>query len=228
MKDRIIVSKMNEYLYTATQELCTWLNNMLPRVSDEWWRECVLENLSHSQRELALDNNFDKLEQFDLAALLRIADKSWYDMRSFAYLPTSDRECVRAMMKVRNNWAHFSGSVFDKDMVIKDLNVILNFFEAVIITNKYTEDIRDFSQSVENSDFSAVYEEEATPTISTSEVIAANNDDIQETVTNEVVIKVVKDDKEWKVVSDDAFVDAILGGLSVAAEELENAFSVEE
>jgi len=228
MKDRIIVSKMNEYLYTATQELCTWLNNMLPRVSDEWWRECVLENLSHSQRELALDNNFDKLEQFDLAALLRIADKSWYDMRSFAYLPTSDRECVRAMMKVRNNWAHFSGSVFDKDMVIKDLNVILNFFEAVIITNKYTEDIRDFSQSVENSDFSAVYEEETTPTISTSEVIAANNDDIQETVTNEVVIKVVKDDKEWKVVSDDAFVDAILGGLSVAAEELENAFSVEE
>lgn len=48
------------------------------------------------------------------------------------------------------------------------------------------------------------------------------------TVTNEVVIKVVKDDKEWKVVSDDAFVDAILGGLSAAAEELENAFNVEE
>ena len=122
MNDKIIVSKMNEYLYTATQELCTWLNKMLPRVTDEWWRECVLENLSHSQRDIALDNDYDKLEQFDLAALLRIADKSWYDMRSFAYLPTSDRECVRAMVKVRNNWAHFSGSVFDKDVLKQKLN----------------------------------------------------------------------------------------------------------
>lgn len=44
------------------------------------------------------------------------------------------------------------------------------------------------------------------------------------TVTNEVVIKVVKEDKEWKIVSDDAFVDAILGGLASAAEELGKTF----
>ena len=36
MNERFVVSKINEYLYTATQELCGWLNKMLPRVTDEW------------------------------------------------------------------------------------------------------------------------------------------------------------------------------------------------
>ena len=180
MNDKLIVSKMNEYLYTATQELCTWLNNMLPRVTDEWWRECVLDNLSHSQREIALDNNYDKLEQFDLAALLRIADKSWYDMRSFAYLPTADRERVRAMMKVRNNWAHFSESILDKDIVIRDLNTILEFFESVIITNKYTEDIKEFIAAVETADFSAVYSEQEDVDPSVSVAPAASYGEIQD------------------------------------------------
>ncbi len=163
MNDKIIVSKINGYLYSAAKELCAWLNTMLPRVTDEWWQECVLSNLSYAQRSYAVDNQYNSLEQFDLAALLRITDKSWYDMRSFAYLPTSDRECVRAMMKVRNNWAHYTGGVFDKDIVIRDLGIILNFFESVIVTNKYTENIQIFTQAVETTNFSAVYaESEAT------------------------------------------------------------------
>ena len=158
MNERFVVSKVNGYLHSATRELCAWLNKMLPRVTDEWWQECVLNNLSYAQKEIAFNNGYTELNQFDLAALLRIADKSWYAMRSFAYLPTSDRECVRSMMKVRNNWAHCAGSIPDKDVVIKDLEVILNFFESVIITNIYTEDICDFKKEIEATDFSCIYE----------------------------------------------------------------------
>ncbi len=141
MDEKHIVSKVNEYLHAATKELCTWLQKMLPRVTENWWQECVISNLSYTQKQLALDNGYTKLEQFDLAALLRITDKSWYDMRSFAYLPTSEREYVRAMMKLRNNWAHCAGILPDKDIVLNDLNVLYNFFESVIITNSYLEDI---------------------------------------------------------------------------------------
>ena len=129
MNERYIVSKINEYLHSATKELCVWLEKMLPRVTEDWWNECVMSNLSYAQQELARENGYDKLEQFDLAALLRIANKSWYDMRTFAYLPTSERDCVRSMMKVRNNWAHCAGTLPDKDVVLQDLNVILDFFE---------------------------------------------------------------------------------------------------
>jgi isoleucyl-tRNA synthetase len=169
MDERKVVSKINEYLHTATKELCTWLSNMLPRVTNEWWQECVISNLSFAQKMLAEERGYTQLDQFDLAALLRVADKSWYDMRSFAYLPTSQRECVRAMMKVRNNWAHIAGAIYEKDVIIKDLNVILNFFETVIVTNKYTDGINELIAAVETTDFSAVYNEDteessATPT----------------------------------------------------------------
>lgn len=49
------------------------------------------------------------------------------------------------------------------------------------------------------------------------------------TVTNEVDIKVVKNEnKEWKIEADDTFVNAVLGGLMDAAKSLENAFTTEE
>lgn len=45
------------------------------------------------------------------------------------------------------------------------------------------------------------------------------------TVVNEVSIQVVKEDNTWKIASDDALVDALLGGLAAAAEELENSLN---
>jgi len=160
MNEQAIVSKMHEYLHIATKELCAWLGKMLPRVGEDWWQVCVMDNLSFVQRQYASENGYSKLEDLDLAALLRVADKSWYDMRSFAYLPTRDRQCVRDMMKVRNNWAHLSGAISDKDVVLRDLDTILSFFESVMVTNKYTQGIDEFRQAIEGTDFSAVFEEE--------------------------------------------------------------------
>ncbi len=46
------------------------------------------------------------------------------------------------------------------------------------------------------------------------------------TVTNEVYIKVVKnEDKKWEVEAEDDFVNAVLGGLMDAVEEMSNAFN---
>ncbi len=178
MNEQAIVSKMNEYLHIATKELCAWLGKMLPRVSEEWWQVCVIDNLSYTQKEFAREKGYEKLEDLDLAALLRVADKSWYDMRSFAYLPTRDRQCVRDMVKVRNNWAHISGAIADKDVVLRDLDMILAFFENVMVTNKYTQGINDFKNAVESTDFSAVFEE-APVTVKQPEQITATGD-IQE------------------------------------------------
>lgn len=158
MNEQIMVSKMHEYLHIATKELCAWLGQMLPRVGNDWWQVCVMDNLSFMQKQFAEENSYSVLEDLDLAALLRVADKSWYDMRSFAYLPTRDRQCVKDMMKVRNNWAHLAGAIADKDVVLRDLDTILAFFENVIVTNKYTQGISTFRSEVENADFSAVFE----------------------------------------------------------------------
>ena len=160
MNEQTIISKMHEYLHFATKELCAWLGKMLPRLGENWWQVCVMDNLSFVQRQYADEKGCSKLEDLDLAALLRVADKSWYDMRSFAYLPTKDRQCVRDMMKVRNNWAHLSGSVTDKDVVISDIDTILAFFENVIAAHEYTKGIEEFRQGIATTNFSAGFEEE--------------------------------------------------------------------
>ena len=180
MDERYVVSKVNGYLYSATKDLCEWLGKMLPRVTDEWWQECVLANLSYAQKDLATENGYTQLDQFDLAALLRIADKSWYSMRSFAYLPTKDRETVRSMMKVRNNWAHCAGSIPDKDVVLNDLAIILEFFEAVIVTNKYTNDIEEFKHQIANTDFTEVFESDTPAPVVVTQASETESGEIKE------------------------------------------------
>ena len=159
MNKQTIVGKMNEYLLIAAKELCAWLKMRLPRVCKEWWDECVIYNLSPHQLQNVRDNGYSKLEDLDLAALLRVADKSWFDMRSFEHLSSNDRQCVKDMAKVRIHWAHITGS-FGKDIVLKDLDILLVFFESVMMTRKYTLDINDFKSVVGNMNFSAVFEEE--------------------------------------------------------------------
>ncbi len=108
MNEAQIVSLVNDYLHKAAKSLSRWLDDMLPRSGEDWWEECVLSNLSYNQREQVKVQNIQKLEDFDLAALLRITDKSWFVMRNYAYLPTSERETIRDMVMVRNDWAHVS------------------------------------------------------------------------------------------------------------------------
>ena len=124
-----IVSRMNSYLHTSASILAEWLGKLLPKASEDWWEDCVIDKLSYNQAEIARERGYTELGQFDLAALLRIADKSWYAMRSVAFLPTRERECIRDMMRVRNNWAHVSAMLPGKDAILADLNTLHDFFD---------------------------------------------------------------------------------------------------
>ena len=141
MENDQIVSRMHTYLHTSAKLLEEWLGNLLPKTSDEWWEECVMEKLSYNQRETAMGKGFTRLGDFDLAALLRIADKSWYAMRNVAYLPTRERECIRDMMRVRNNWAHCSAVLPGKDTIIADLATWHQFFEQMECDDKLISEV---------------------------------------------------------------------------------------
>lgn len=74
MRTTELIGKINEYLHISANSLLNWLESILPKISENWWQECVLANLSYNQREIADINQYDKLADFDLAALLRITD----------------------------------------------------------------------------------------------------------------------------------------------------------
>ena len=152
MNAQKIISSVNSFLHEATVSLVDWLNRMLPRVTDKWWDECVLPSLSYTQREIAETKKFSKLSDFDLAALLRITNKSWYDMRTIAYLPTREREVVREMMTVRNNWAHCSAELPGKDIILRDLNTISAFLGQIGGSQVMCREIDKFILLIEQPD----------------------------------------------------------------------------
>lgn len=149
MDSQIIVSQVNTFLHEATLSLATWLENILPRVSPSWWEDCVMNSLSYSQREKAKNDHFTKLSDFDLAALLRIANKSWYDMRTIAFLPTEEREVVRDMIGVRNNWAHCSAELPGKDTIIGDLKTTIKLIQQTGGNDTVCNSIDSFIRSIE-------------------------------------------------------------------------------
>lgn len=161
-----IVRGMNTHLHTATKVLAEWLENLLPRVSENWWDECVIDNLSYNQRETAKSKKFTKLKDFDLAALLRIANKSWYSMRQVAFLPTRERGCIRDMMRVRNNWAHCGADLPGKDVILQDLNTLHEFFEQCECDEQLINEIERLNEKVKSSsmvDFDSLAQLEETP-----------------------------------------------------------------
>ena len=166
MQNDQIVSRMNTYLHTAAGVMADWLGKLLPKASDNWWEECVIDKLSYNQREMARNKGFTVLSDFDLAALLRIADKSWYALRSVAFLPTRERECIRDMMGVRNNWAHMSALLPGKDTILNDLTTIYNFFEQRECGSSLLDDVKDMIDEVKSPttvDFDGLNTEEQKP-----------------------------------------------------------------
>ena len=166
MQNDQIVSRMNTYLHTAAGVMADWLGKLLPKASDNWWEECVIDKLSYNQREMARNKGFTVLSDFDLAALLRIADKSWYALRSVAFLPTRERECIRDMMGVRNNWAHMSALLPGKDTILNDLTTIYNFFEQRECGSSLLNEVKDMIDEVKSPttvDFDGLNTEEQKP-----------------------------------------------------------------
>lgn len=156
MNEIKIIGQINELLYSATDLCCLWLNKMLPRLSDQWWNECVLSSLSFNQSQLAQEKNYTDLAQFDLAALLRIIDKNWYPMRDFAYLPTKDRETVRRMMRVRNAWAHLAGTLPSAANIRGDLQTISDFFRFIGATSQQSEKVAVLMDAIDTDDISSL------------------------------------------------------------------------
>lgn len=126
-----IISNINALLHETSVTLEAWLGKILPRVSNSWWDDCVLSSLSHAQREIAHKKNFSRLSDFDLAALLRIAKRSWYDMSTVVYLRSSERECICEMINVRNNWAHCGAELPGKDTILHDLKILRQFAQQL-------------------------------------------------------------------------------------------------
>ena len=99
---------MNNLIRVSTTELVRFLAKHLPAISDEWWEKHVVDRLSFQQQRMVQERNYGRLEQLDLAALLRVLDQNWFELSSSLRLPREGRHWVKELQTVRNKWAHAS------------------------------------------------------------------------------------------------------------------------
>lgn len=150
MDTSYIISKMNEYMFRLNQQLGSWLEKKLPKITEDWWQELVFNNLSPLQRETVLRKGIHEIKGLDLAALLRVLDRNWFVITSSFFVNNKERGNIRTMQEIRNTWAHITPNGISKARVIEDVNTIISLMQAFDASMKDTRDMENFIFDVED------------------------------------------------------------------------------
>ncbi|RIV86943.1 helicase [Aurantiacibacter zhengii] len=115
---------MHKELGLATGELAKFLELKLPSCSDGWWQSHVINKLSFHQQRIASERRQASLQQFDLAALLRIFDQNWFELSDRFALPREGRNWIKELQTIRNKWAHLSAEDTPPAEVYRDADTL--------------------------------------------------------------------------------------------------------
>ena len=149
MDDSYIIGKMNEFMHCLAEQVSRWLDIRLPKLTDEWWRDLVYNNLSQLQRNQVDQKNITELEGLDLAALLRVLDRNWFVITTSWFVHNRERQKIKDMMAVQNLWAHISFEELSKEKIISDVETIIELMQTFDAKMSETRDMEQFIMEIE-------------------------------------------------------------------------------
>jgi len=120
-----------ELFSLLTSEFRDYLDNTLPRISSDWWKDHVLSQLSFQQIKIVEQHSITELSQLDLAALLRILDRNWFEISRVEALPPGTRNYVKELQTIRNKWAHAGSEKVSNDDLFRDLDTMQRLATAI-------------------------------------------------------------------------------------------------
>lgn len=150
MTDAYIISKMDEYMFQLNAKIDGWLSKKLPQITDDWWQELVLNNLSQMQKDTVISRGITNISGLDLAALLRIVDRNWFIITSSFFINNKERANIKNMMGVRNTWAHIAPTDISKKRVIEDVETIMALMQVFDGSVSETRDMENFIFDIED------------------------------------------------------------------------------
>lgn len=121
MKAGYAEKKIKEFESVLCDRICVWLQERLPRITDNWWKELVVQKLS--QEDMSGTNDIG-LASLNLADLLNVIDKNWFVIWSVDCLSSKYRQTIWDMLTVQNAWEHILPRQITKDKIICDIKII--------------------------------------------------------------------------------------------------------
>ncbi len=126
-----IHTSISKLLLETSGQLSTFLQNLLPFLFDDWWKQAVVNNLSFQQKRLVEQRQLESLASLDLAALLRVLDQNWYQISTKLNLSSESRHFAKEMHTIRNRWAHAGAEGFPVEDTYRDLDTLQRFATVI-------------------------------------------------------------------------------------------------
>lgn len=130
----------------VAEEVREFLRCNLPKLSENWWDSCVIPALSYQQLRMVEEKGITSIGQLDLAALLRIVDRNWYELTPLNNLPREARNWLKEIQSVRNRWAHQTGEEHSHDDKFRDLDTVQRFIETISTNATLIQQIKSLKQ----------------------------------------------------------------------------------
>jgi molecular chaperone DnaK (HSP70) len=115
------------------QIACTaLLQESLPGIGGtDWWRRTVKWRLSVPQERALDERGITELSGLDLAALLRVLEKNWYELSTHLRLPREGRALINEVRNIRNRFAHESLAGTPAHDLYRDADTLCRFLALV-------------------------------------------------------------------------------------------------
>jgi ATP-dependent helicase HepA len=147
MDDRSTNVRVPSLLQKAAATICSFLDQILPPLSERWWEVLVLPHLSFQQRMAVEGKRVTNLSGLDLAALLRVLDSNWHEVSEKLALSTEDRHFLKELRTVRDRWAHSSVAEFAPEDVYRDLDTLQRFLIAIGADDDLLTEVRQAKEA---------------------------------------------------------------------------------
>ncbi len=128
--------------------LANFLDRLLPPLFNDWWNEAVVNNLSFQQQRQVKQRGIESLTSLDLAALLRVLDRNWYQISMKLDLTSEDRHFVKEMQTVRNRWAHAGTEGFPLEDIYRDIDTLQRFATVIEVDDTFIQEIRSTKKAL--------------------------------------------------------------------------------
>lgn len=143
-----VIGRVSDLLHASTTLIAGWLYSVLPELDKNWWKSLVLPKLSYQQIERVKRHGIDNLSQLDLSALLRVLDQNWYHISQRKNFSFQDRNYVKEMQTIRNQWAHITANEFIADDVYRDIDTIQRFLILFNASSELVSKAAEFKNSI--------------------------------------------------------------------------------
>jgi len=122
---------MHDVLNDLGRSTQQFLEAVLPSCDAKWWDNCVLAHLTFQQRRAVDEKGLTSLTELDLAGLLRVLDRNWYDINAVRRLPFEARNWLKEAQSIRNRWAHLPPGGLNPDDRYRDLDTVWRLMTAL-------------------------------------------------------------------------------------------------